>query len=331
MKTPSALVRTWKRRVLRESPKILIVRHHRYQRDFNNVIVNWVREQYPDIFRLFSIHDLSHRIGALDDVALHHPWLQDPVQDWSQGAYARANALAAQCDARGVPIVNRVDRLLNAAKSEGSRRMAETGVRTPRTIRITDVEAFKQNLSGAKLPFFVREDWGHGKAIYRVDKHEDVFNVPFASLTRPVAIEFVDTADRGGLYRKYRYFAAGDYGVSHHLQISANWIVRGEERIKTDATRDEELTYISGPDPNHDALQRARRALELDFVAFDYSYDTDGRMIVWEANPFPFIHFSKKDLVYRNSAVHRTIAAIVKMYLETGSMPVPEQLAEPLY
>ncbi len=99
------------------------------------------------------------------------------------------------------------------------------------------------------------------------------------------------------------------------MQTSAEWITRGENRVITPETRDEELRYITQPDPNHDALQRARRALGLDLVAFDYGYTPDGRMIVWEANPFPTIVFGTRRLIYRNPAIHRTLLAIVRMYL----------------
>jgi hypothetical protein len=44
-------------------------------------------------------------------------------------------------------------------------------------------------------------------------------------------------------------------------------------------TRAEEIRYLDRPDPNHVALDRARRALGLDLAACDYSYDRDGRMV----------------------------------------------------
>jgi hypothetical protein len=58
-------------------------------------------------------------------------------------------------------------------------------------------------------------------------------------------------------------------------------------------------------------------------VAFDYGYAPDGRMIVWEANPFPTIVFGTRRLVYRNPAIHRTLLAIVRMYLVAAGMPIP--------
>jgi hypothetical protein len=163
--------------------------------------------------------------------------------------------------------------------------------------------------------------------MWRAETLAEARRLPLSKLSRPVAVEIVDVRDpRDGLFRKYRYVAAGDIGVSHHVQISEGWITRGDNRVVTSATREEELAYIAGPDSNHAALQRARRALGLDLVALDYGKMSDGRMVIWEANPFPHIHFSTRGLTYRNAAMHRTMLAIFRLYLHAAGLPVPEQI-----
>jgi len=242
-------------------------------------------------------------------------------------AYKQANRLAAKCDKHEIPIINRVDQLINATKSVAGPLIASAGIRTPRTALIRDREEFKETLLGLNLPLFVREDWGHKSLIRRADTPEDVRNMPLDGFTRPVATELIDVRDRrDGLYRKYRYIAAGDQGVSHHLQFSWEWVTRGGERVYTDATREEELSYISRQDQNHAALQRARKALGLDFMAFDYSYDRDGAVVVWEVNVFPYFRLAKGKLKYRNAAIHRTMLAMLKMYLQYASLRVPDRL-----
>ena len=315
---------------LRSGPRFLIVRHRNYKTRFFDVIVDWVKVAFPEYHPLFELRVLPCKFVRWSDVVLHLPWLQDPVQQWSLEAYEQANRLAAECDRRGIPIVNRVDRLLNATKSVGAQLMAEAGIRTPRMAPIHDGAEFKETLLGMTPPLFVREDWGHGGYSYRIDKREDALRIPFETLARPVAIELIDVRDRrDGLYRKYRYIAAGNEGVSLHLHVSTDWIVRGTDRLKNDMTRGEELSYISEQDPNHQLLQRAHRALGLDFAAFDYSYDHQGRVVVWEANPFPYLHFSKGPMVYRNVAVNRTLRAILRMYLQCASISVPDRMAQP--
>jgi hypothetical protein len=274
---------------------------------------------------------LQGGIPADGDYRLHLPWLQDPVQHWSQATYARACGLAGQCDARGIPTINRVDRLVNATKSAAARLIAQSGVRMPRMEAIRDAAEFRETQLGMSLPLFVREDWGHRDRMWRADSLAELRRLPIQRLTRPVAVEIVDVRDpRDGLFRKYRYVAAGDVGVSHHVQTSSDWITRGENRVRTAASQAEELDYINQPDLRHDELQRARRALGLEIVAFDYGLTRDGRLIIWEANPFPHIKFSRRGLKYRNAALHRTMLAIFRLYLSTAGLAVPQQIEDGL-
>jgi hypothetical protein len=319
------------RRAARPRSKFLIVRHRKYQRRFFDIILRWVAANLPELSPLFDVRELPTTVGDWTRYAVHAAWLQDPVEQWSAEAYEQALALQSDCDARGIPVINRVDRLLNATKSRGARLMTAIGVNTPRMAPIVDRREFEASLLGLKLPLFVREDWGHSRNVFRVDVPADLPRIPWSTFERPLAIEIVDVCDPDdGLYRKYRYVAADDLGVSHHLQSSHEWITRGENRVMTPATRDDELRYITQADPHHELLQRARRALGLDLVAFDYGYTLDGRMIVWEANPFPTIVFGTRRLVYRNPAIHRTLLAIVRMYLSAARLPIPAAIDDGL-
>jgi hypothetical protein len=321
--------RIWRRPSPRS--RLLIVRHRTYQRQFFDVILKWIAANVPELLGLFDVHDLPVRIRDWSPYALHVPWLQDPVQQWSPEAYDQANRLAVECDARRIPVLNRVDCLINATKSRGAALMRGVGVATPRMAPIDDPREFERTLLGLAPPLFVREDWGHARHSFRVDSEADLRHIPWPMFSRPVGIEIVDVRDpRDGVYRKYRYVAAGDLGVSHHLQSSTEWITRGENRLITPETQDDELRYITRADPNHDALQRARCALGLDLVAFDYGYTPDGKAIVWEANPFPAILFGTRRLIYRNPAIHRTLLAIVRMYLAAAGLPIPALIEDGL-
>jgi hypothetical protein len=350
-------------------PRFLVLRHARWKRHFFDVILNWVSQHFAEHRALFDVWDLPdetvrdyphlphlavwrsllvlakglvHRdrdpqrilrggIPGGCDYRLHLAWLQDPVQHWSPATYARACTLAAGCDALGIPTINRVDRLANAVKSTAAKLIARAGVLTPRMEVIRDVHEFHETKMGLSLPLFVREDWGHRGGMWRADTMDELRRLPVRRLTRPVAVEIVDVRDpRDGLHRKYRYIGAGDVGVSHHVQTSSGWITRGENRVVTAATRAEELEYINHLDPRHDELQRARRALGLEIVAFDYGLTRDGRLIIWEANPFPHIKFSRRGLTYRNSALHRTMLAIFRLYLSTAGLAVPRQIEDGL-
>lgn len=302
---------------------------------FYDVILDWLSARFPEVRARFELRMLPLLDRNLEPFVLHVPWLQDPVQRWSLRAYDQAIRLTARFDRRGIPTINRVERLLHASKSEGSRRMAEAGVRTPRTIPIADPLLFRRTLLGLEPPLLVRDDWEHAEAnaletgrVVRCDTAAEARALDLSRFARPVAMEFVETRDaRDGLYRKYRCVVAGGVSVPHHLLVKGHWFVKGQDQLYSEAIRDEDVAYLAGPDPNEGMLQSARNALGLDVVSFDYGYDREGRPVVFEANPYAFFHFLGGRRAYRRPAVERTFAAIVRLYHERAGLPPPPEMA----
>lgn len=306
----------------------MVVEHPVYQRGFYQVILDWIAAHVPECLGCFGLHDLGEDLTPQPHHTLVVPWLQDPVQAWSAEAHRQALALTLRCDAAGIPIINRVERLVSAAKASGAQLMRDAGLRTPQHARITDIPAFRRDFLGLRLPLLVREDWGHGGPMLAAATPHEARLLAVETLTRPVAAEVVDLPDpHDALYRKYRYVIAGKRGVPHHLQASREWITRGSNRVINAQTARDELAYINAPCPHHDAFMAAARRMGLDYVAFDYGLDACGEPVVWEANPFPYIQFSQKALQYRNEALHRTIGIIVAMYLERAGLTLPARLA----
>lgn len=307
--------------------RFLTIRHPPFNPHFYDEMLGWTRANLPEVFPLFDLRTLPCRVPSDVDAVLHIPWLQDPVQNWSLEIYEYANALAAECDARGIPVINRVDRLINTTKFIGAGLIAGAGLRTPRMRQLREPKDLANAAAEIGLPLLIREDWGHGGTLVVVRTNADLRSVELARFKRPLAIEFVDTSGpEDGMFRKYRYIAAGDEGVSHHLQISEDWQTRGANRQKSGEARDEEITYTNAPDRNHEAFQRARRALGLDIVAFDYSYDREGRTIVWEANAYPHLTFSQKKFLHKNAPMHRTHYAFMQLYLQRAGLPIPGKI-----
>lgn len=307
------------------SDRRFLVLHHPARQPFMyDVLLDWLAVFAPEARALFELHVLPFPVRDWSRYALHVPWLQDPVEAWSPSTFRRAARLAAACDRHGVPVVNRVERLANAAKSEGSRRIASAGFRTPRMARIEDPAEFRRSLLGIPLPLFVREDEGHGGPMLRADTEEEARALPVESLRRPVAVELVDVrSPADGLYRKYRYVVAGDAGVRQSMHVSRAWAARGSDTVFDEPLRDEEVAFLASPEPDHARFVAAREALGLDFVAFDYSLDAAGRPVVWEANPFPFLHFVGGRRRYRKAATERVLAAMTALYLSRAGMDVP--------
>ncbi len=210
--------------------------------------------------------------------------------------------------------------------------MSQLGVRTPAVARITDIQAFRSNLMRFSPPLLVREELGHntGNPISLVKSIEDARRIPLEQYENPIAVEFVDVCSADGLVRKFRYMAMGDLGVAHSLQISRNWEVRGGTRDVTgEAAREEEVRYTSHGDRNHDHFQKVRRGLDLDFVAFDYSYDHQGRVVVWEINVLPGLDLpDEPEIAHVLPTYERAMAATAKMYLQYAGLAIPPLLEQ---
>jgi len=306
--------------------RVLVVQHPQVRTGFYDEALEWARVNFPAVHALFDVRELPVRPQWWAVRALI-PWLQDPVEQWSAETFDATMELQAACDRRAIRVLNRVERLANAGKVEGAARMASTGLRVPRMVRILDAGEFRRDFGGLRFPIFIREDWGHGYPMLRLDTPEEARVAPLDGFGRPVATELVDVREADGLCYKYRYLACGNEGISHHLQASRAWITRGGNRELNASTRQRELDYISRPDRHHERFQQARRALGLDFVAFDYGLDSRGEPIVWEANPFPHIQFARSTTAYRNAAIERSVAAMFAMYLEAAALRVPAALA----
>lgn len=310
--------------------RILLVAHFEYRRNFYQGFLDWMVVNLRESMAQFDLALLHKDLRPGPDQKAVVLWLQDPVQAWSERAYANALALQAACDERGVAVVNRVENLTRAGKESGSRLMRECGLRTPRMALITNASEFRKNFLGLPFPLFVREDWGHGEVIAVARDEEEARRIPVERFKRPVAVEMIDVRDpRDGLYRKYRYTMAGDRGFPFHMQVSGNWITRGVDRVFNDQTLQEELAFTTRPFPHHDLFNSARKALGLDFVAFDFALDDpDKPPLVWEANPLPHLPFAYREgNLYRNPSLHHAMALMAALYLDKAGIELPKRLS----
>ena len=323
----AALNRRWRH----AEPGILLVRHAGKAPWFYGEFLDWLALNFPDVRRRFELALLDTSPIATPGIRLLVPWLQDPIQQWSPKAYDQACAMADRFTARDIPVINPPATLAHGAKSHTLETARTLGIHAARTIRVASVGDLAHAADELGYPFIVRPDWGHGHKGIRIDSQEGVRTLgarSFARFSRPLAIQFIETAGADGLFRKYRYLAAGDRGVSVHLIISAHWEVRGDNKVVNDATMAEEHAFITAPNPHAGTFDRLRRALGLDLVAFDYGHDPEGNLVLWEANPYPYIAFGadSEALRYRAMPVHRCFAAMACLYLGRAGLDMPPEL-----
>ena len=312
-------------RWLGTGPRILVLRQRRNNWNYNDHFLAWVAARVPEARALFALRRVPSA-AALDlgRVALLLPWLQDPLRERFPEAYRAARGVEDACRARGIPVVNPVDALSNTVKSVAAAALARAGVPVPAMQPIDDPAAFRRTRGGMTPPFIVREDRMHGGATFLVERDDELARVPIEALACPLAVRFVDVRGADGLYRKWRYLTAGDWGLPRHLRHATRWNVSRNDIVSTDATRAEEAAYLGRPEPNHALFQRARRALGLDVVAFDYAYDRDGRLVVFEPNPLPlhWVAYDDERGSMHARAIDVVYATLLAYYLARAGLPV---------
>ncbi|WP_374446157.1 hypothetical protein [Stella sp.] len=303
---------------------ILAVRHPLCQAGFHDGYLAWLECNFATIRRRFRLALLPCPDIDLGGIRVVVTWLQDPIAEWSPGGLARAVALVDRGAGRGIATVNHPARLAHSGKHETGRRLAAAGIRTPRSL---PVDAASAATVRAALPgrILIREDGGHRRPSLLLGAGEAIDPAALIAFRHPIAVEFVDTRGPDGLFRKMRCVTFGDRTIAVHRIASRAWEVRGERKLSTPDLRAEEADYLARPPPPADLFRRGRAALGLDVVAFDYGQTPDGGIVVWEANPYPFIPVGDRApaLLYRDQAVHRCYGAMAGLHLDRAGLSVP--------
>ena len=150
------------------------------------------------------------------------------------------------------------------------------------------------DLAGLRYPVFLRSETTHdgalspllrtrreieaaiGRALVRGRRLDDL-----------LVVEFCDTADGDGLYRKYSAFVVGERVLARNLEISRRWVVKDSVREFTRATVDEERDFVFG-NPHAEPLAEIFRLAGVQYGRIDYAMK-DGRVQTWEINLHPTI------------------------------------------
>lgn len=165
-------------------------------------------------------------------------------------------------------------------------RMSELGRNDFRAVRGSD------DFRGLRFPVFVRQENGHTgcSALLRtwpdVERALSEFAERFQSSRHDLlVVEFCDTSDGTGLYRKYSAFKVGDAIVPRFLSFSRRWVVKSESPVYTEETIRAEDEYTH--DNPHEAwVREVFEIARIDFGRIDYGV-YQGRPQVWEINTNP--------------------------------------------
>ncbi len=196
------------------------------------------------------------------------------------------------------PILNHPAAVLRSRRDENAYRFARLPhVRTPRVVRLQRSESAEESAwlltRAMAFPFLLRVPGFHtGEHFCLVSTQEELVQamheLPGDEL---LALEYLDTRDEHGLFRKYRMMSIGGVLYPAHLAIDAQWKVHYRHALTTssEAFLAEEARYLEDPErvlgeQAMSALHAISTTLNLDYAGIDFSVDAAGRVVCFEAN-----------------------------------------------
>ncbi len=262
-----------------------------------------------------SLHETgSGAAPALDGADAVFFWLADPLRESYPDCYAEAKEIERQATSRGLTVLNPPDALSHSAKSVQAERWRAAGIPAAPAHPFRNRAELAEVAGVARYPLIIRSDTDHGaRRLPICNDRAQVLALAANRVPLPgVAISFIDTrasypADSvfGRYYHKKRVCVFGDVVVPNHVVFSPNRIVgMGNSTFRSyarfggrlaslawlrrwdrAALRADRVYWQREPEAP-DVMRRAVRALGVDFAAIDYSSFADGRVVLWEANPY---------------------------------------------
>jgi hypothetical protein len=187
--------------------------------------------------------------------------------------------------ARGCRLLNHPTHSL--LRYELLRELRRRGVNTFDVYRLADGESPK------RFPVFLRTANDHKGSISPLLGSPEELDAATAALRArderlddKLVVEFCNTADADGLYRKYGAFIVGDRILPRHVFFSRHWVVKDWSVLDETLLR-EERAYLA-TNPHERQLREIFAAARIEYGRIDYSL-RDGELQVWEINTNPII------------------------------------------
>ncbi|MEQ9423356.1 MAG: hypothetical protein RJQ09_02980 [Cyclobacteriaceae bacterium] len=299
---------------------IIVLRDINYQG--NNHFFRWIKKEYPNHYRKIKFGCPGYYQPSFSDCKLLVQLLPDDYHLTHPRCYAKAAKNDEFCNRHGIPITTPVVNLKSTGKCESSHLVNKAGVHMARIVRVTRDLAFDQVVDLVGNKFIIRDNFEHGQDSYHllVSDISHYSSIDWNSLSDAIAIEFIDVKNEDGLYRKYRYLMIGDYGSTRSVMISKKWFTHESVIERSNKLIEEELKVLNlRENPFHLQFNKARKALGLEYVGFDYGIDGNGELVIWEANAIPCVWPSFNVDSYFNyqlPAIYRFYEMMLKFYLE---------------
>ena len=209
------------------------------------------------------------------------------MDQYASGIAAYVSALHGELAGQpGIRFLNQPRRTLQ--RFELLRRLHALGRNSFRAVRVTE------DLTTLRYPVFIRDSDSHDGALspllHSPSEVEGAIGralVQGRSARRLMVVEFCDTADSSGYFRKYSAFVLGPHIIPRYLSVSREWMLKFSGGEFTARMAEEELDYIL-TNPHEAELRGVFDIAGVEYGRIDYAMK-DGAMQVWEINLNPTI------------------------------------------
>ncbi len=179
-----------------------------------------------------------------------------------------------------------------------------------------------ESIATLRFPCFIREECDHTGALTRLVETPSQLYSALAQvrlrgyrLHNLLITEFCDTADQGGIIRKYSAFAVGGKIIPRHIFFSTNWLIKNSDIIENSTVR-EESQYLH-TNPHLGPLQQIFAVANIDFGRIDYGVDAGGNLQVWEINTNPVLLRRKQEYQESRLALQYEFAELLASALRS--------------
>ncbi|MFK5922036.1 MAG: hypothetical protein QM496_07640 [Verrucomicrobiota bacterium] len=144
----------------------------------------------------------------------------------------------------------------------------------------------QQDRDACRFPVFVRIENGHQGS--ETGLLHDQAELAERLLLYPdgLIVEYLDSSDVDGVFRKYSAFCIGGKIVPRHVLFSTDWEVKTPDLVNQ-KTLKEEMAYIKN-NPHQEEVGEVFHLADIQYGRIDYSF-YQGKMQVWEINTNPML------------------------------------------
>lgn len=164
-----------------------------------------------------------------------------------------------------------------------------------------------------RFPVFLRDENDHTGALTPLLHRSEELAAAIARHPGALVVEFLETADEDGIYRKYSAMRIGAEIIPRHVLFSRKWMLKDPDLVEAPLLR-EEADYVRR-NPHELELRRVFDAAQIEYGRIDYGLSR-GRLQVWEINSNPSLKTAGTSMHPERQRVHLETAAGINAALD---------------